>query len=59
MANWTKSATGGLRNTGWTDEARAASLAVRRARAAARRKAERDKMFTAQAEAGGDNFIEN
>jgi hypothetical protein len=51
-----------LVNTGWTDEARAASLAVRRAKAAERKRQrdrEREQMFDRQRQNGGRNFIEN
>lgn len=47
-----------LWNTGWTDEARASSLAVRQAKARQKRK-ERDAMFAEQQQRGGDDFIEN
>ena len=47
-----------LTNTGWTDEARAASLARRRAQAAARA-AERDRMFEEQKKLTGEDFVEN
>lgn len=47
-----------IANTGWTDEARAASLAVRRAKAAAK-KAARDRMFQEQRERAGRDFVEN
>ena len=47
-----------LCNTGWTDEARAASLAVRRAKAAARQ-ADRERMFDAQRRSAGRDFVEN
>lgn len=48
-----------LTNTGWTDEARAASLAVRRAKAAARKEQRaREEMFERQREESGRDFIE-
>jgi hypothetical protein len=48
-----------LANTGWTDEARAASLAVRRAKAAARKEQRaREEMFERQREESGRDFIE-
>ena len=51
-----------LVNTGWTDEARAASLAVRRAKAAVRKRQrarEREEMFEEQEQSGGSDFIDN
>jgi hypothetical protein len=44
-----------LANTGWTDEARAASLAVRRAKAEARA---REEMFERQRQESGRDFVE-
>ena len=49
-----------LINTGWTDEARAASLAVRRAKAAERKRQQaREEMFARQREQSGRDFVEN
>jgi hypothetical protein len=61
---------GALLNAGWSDEARAASLDVRRAKAAKRKKADakweaeqrkkkREKMFDRQREVAGKQFIES
>jgi hypothetical protein len=47
-----------LINTGWTDEARAASLATRRAKAEARQR-KREEMFERQHRDAGRNFVEN